>query len=224
MSPRSCPPVNTPPNEITRYPNRRFYDRSLGRYVTLPEIADRIRQGATVAVRDSRTGEDLTRTVLAQIILERFPERMRLFPAPLLHWILRADDLAAQWMQTYLEQGIALFQAGTQASPIGPESTPPVAGAVPDWLQKLWTPWPGGTGAAPPAATSTPADPGARTANARPVRQPAPPDPVQPPSARESSERLHTRIEELEQRLRELEGRLPAVPRRSPATRPKSRG
>src|SRR3954470_12265222 len=44
---------------IIRYPNRRLYDRSLGRYVTLKDVEDTIRQGRTVSVRDSKTGEDL---------------------------------------------------------------------------------------------------------------------------------------------------------------------
>src|SRR5262245_48844890 len=60
---------------ITRYPNRRLYDRSQTRYVTLPEIAELVRKGRTVTVRDSKTGEDLTRSILTQIILEHHPER-----------------------------------------------------------------------------------------------------------------------------------------------------
>jgi polyhydroxyalkanoate synthesis regulator protein len=46
-------PAEAEPVPITRYPNRRLYDRSQGRYVTLPEIAELVRRGKTVSVRDS---------------------------------------------------------------------------------------------------------------------------------------------------------------------------
>lgn len=47
--------------EITRYPNRRLYDRSTGQYVTLQELEERVRQGQNIAVTDSKSGDDLTR-------------------------------------------------------------------------------------------------------------------------------------------------------------------
>lgn len=55
---------------IKKYPNRRLYDTSSGRYVNLEEVALLIRRGAGVQVVDARTGEDLTRVVLTQIIVE----------------------------------------------------------------------------------------------------------------------------------------------------------
>src|SRR5262249_47652548 len=76
---------------VIRYPNRMLYDRSRGRYVTLHDIEDTVRRGSTVIIRDSRTGTDLTRSLLTQIILERHPERMELLPITLLHLIIRTD-------------------------------------------------------------------------------------------------------------------------------------
>src|SRR3954454_5444820 len=86
---------------IVRYPNRRFYDRSQGRYVTLPEIAAMVRDGKAVSVRDSKTDEDLTSTVLMQIILEHHPERMGLLPVPVLHLMLRTNGVVLGLLREY---------------------------------------------------------------------------------------------------------------------------
>lgn len=61
---------SAPRIRITKYENRRLYDTSRSRYVNLEELAAMIRSGADVEVVDARTGEDLTRSVLTQIILE----------------------------------------------------------------------------------------------------------------------------------------------------------
>lgn len=55
---------------IRKYPNRRLYDSGTSRYVTLSEIKQLVMQGDSFVVQDARTGEDLTRTILLQIILE----------------------------------------------------------------------------------------------------------------------------------------------------------
>jgi polyhydroxyalkanoate synthesis repressor PhaR len=98
------------PIQIRRYPNRRFYDRSRRQYVTLGDIEELVREGRTIEVQDSRTGEDLTRQVLAQILLERHPDKMELFPAALLHGLLRANDLATDFWQAYLRQAMLTLE------------------------------------------------------------------------------------------------------------------
>ncbi|HRO64582.1 polyhydroxyalkanoate synthesis repressor PhaR, partial [Thermomonas sp.] len=55
---------------IKKYPNRRLYDTSTSTYVTLAEVRQLVMNGETVAVRDAKSGEDLTRSILLQIILE----------------------------------------------------------------------------------------------------------------------------------------------------------
>jgi len=55
---------------IKKYENRRVYDTSKSRYVNLEDLAELIREGADVQVVDAKTGEDLTRVTLTQIILE----------------------------------------------------------------------------------------------------------------------------------------------------------
>ncbi|MEQ9317110.1 MAG: polyhydroxyalkanoate synthesis repressor PhaR [Henriciella sp.] len=56
---------------IKKYANRRLYDTSTSSYVTLDHLADLVRREVDFEVRDAKTGEDLTRSVLTQIIFER---------------------------------------------------------------------------------------------------------------------------------------------------------
>jgi polyhydroxyalkanoate synthesis repressor PhaR len=105
---------------ITRYPNRRLYDRSQARYVTLPEIAELVRQGRTVTVRDSKTGEDLTRSILTQIILEHHPERMDLFPVSVLNSIIRANDTALGFLREYLERSRTYLEMLQRPAAVNP--------------------------------------------------------------------------------------------------------
>jgi len=105
---------------IKRYPNRRFYDRSRRKYVTLQDIEDLVRQGHTLDVRDSKSDEDLTRVVLTQILIERHPERMDMFPIAFLHLMLRANDLALEFLRVFMRLSLATlenFQASRRLSP-----------------------------------------------------------------------------------------------------------
>ena len=108
--------------DITRYPNRRLYDRSRKAYVTLGDIEEIVLSGRDIRVRDSKSEEDLTRVILTQIILERHPERMRMFPVAFLHNILRADQISLDWMTAYLGQAKSIMDAFPGA--IGPSLVP----------------------------------------------------------------------------------------------------
>jgi polyhydroxyalkanoate synthesis repressor PhaR len=110
--------------EITRYPNRRLYDRSRGKYVTVQEIADTIRQGKTVSVRDSKTGADLTRSLLTQIILEQYPERMELFPVAVLHSMIRANTAVLGLLRDYFRQGLAYLEMLQRSAAVNPFVAP----------------------------------------------------------------------------------------------------
>lgn len=79
---------------IKKYPNRRLYDTSSGRYVNLEDVASMIRQGTDVQVVDARTGEDLTRVVLTQIIVEDVKEKPAGLPLELLRQLVMATDRA----------------------------------------------------------------------------------------------------------------------------------
>ena len=131
--------MSTEPIQIRRYPNRRFYDRSRSCYITLGDIENLVLQGRTIAVEDSRSGEDLTRRVLAQILLERHPEKIELFPAALLQSLLRANDLAMDLWGACLRQALLVVE-GLQR-PLSPMNlaTPWVSTFLPGWLAPTLT-------------------------------------------------------------------------------------
>ena len=87
---------------IKRYPNRRLYDLSAAKYVNLADIAAAVRRGAGIKVVDSRTGEDLTRVILSQIIVEDAREQPGL-PLELLRQLIVASDRAGrEFLMWYL--------------------------------------------------------------------------------------------------------------------------
>jgi polyhydroxyalkanoate synthesis repressor PhaR len=126
--------MSTEPIQIRRYPNRRFYDRSRSCYITLGDIEDLVLEGRTIVVQDSRTGEDLTRQILTQILLERHPEKIELFPAALLQGLLRANDLAMDLWRAHLRQALLVLE-GLQR-PLTTMNLPA------PWLPPLLPGWP----------------------------------------------------------------------------------
>ena len=91
---------------IKRYPNRRYYARNTSKYVSLKEIEDMVQDGKTVEIRDSQTGDDMTQAVLTQIIMERHPEKMSLFPTDMLHFILRSNDVMSGLLGDYFRHSL----------------------------------------------------------------------------------------------------------------------
>jgi polyhydroxyalkanoate synthesis repressor PhaR len=124
MASKQKPARPGPPPEpvrITRYPNRRLYDWNQKRYVRLEEVADIVRRGGTIVVRDSKTGEDLTRTMLTQIILEYHPERMDLFPINVLNAMIRTNEGVLEFLRDYFRQALAyldMFQRQGTVNPL----------------------------------------------------------------------------------------------------------
>lgn len=110
------------PIKIKRYPNRRFYATHISSYISLAEIEDLIREGRTVEIRDSQTGEDLTRTILTQIIVDRHPDKVSLFPSAMLHFILRANNITSDFLRDYLRNSVTylefLQQHGSGSTPL----------------------------------------------------------------------------------------------------------
>jgi len=95
---------------LRKYPNRRYYDTSRSRYVTLEEIYALIREGHDVEVCDSKTGEDITVKVLAQIILEHDSPKLGIFPVPLLHQLIRTNEpLVRDFVDKYFNQALTAF-------------------------------------------------------------------------------------------------------------------
>ncbi len=63
------------PRVIKKYPNRRLYDTELSRYITLADLRDRVVEGVDFVVQDANSGEDITRSILLQIITEQEASR-----------------------------------------------------------------------------------------------------------------------------------------------------
>ena len=102
--------MSNEPIRIKRYPNRRFYASHTSRYVSLPEIEQMIRDGATVEIIDSQSGEDLTRSVLVQIIAEKHPDKIAMFPTAMLHSMLRANEVVTEFLQTYFSNALTYLE------------------------------------------------------------------------------------------------------------------
>ena len=92
--------------KITRYPNRRFYDHNASSYVSLEEIEELVTTGKSIEVRDSQTGDDLTRVVLARIIMERQPDKMQLFPIDMLHFMVRSNTVMSDFLRDYFRHAL----------------------------------------------------------------------------------------------------------------------
>jgi polyhydroxyalkanoate synthesis repressor PhaR len=99
---------------IKKYGNRRLYDGEASRYVTLGEIATKIRKGVEVRVVDAKTGADLTQPTLAQVILED-RNAGQLLPIPLLHQLIRmGDDALADFLGRYVTRALELYLQARQ--------------------------------------------------------------------------------------------------------------
>lgn len=87
---------NSKPVVIKKYGNRRLYNTAESRYVNLDEVAQMIRDGKSVQVVDANTGEDLTRLILTQIIVEDAKAPESGFPLDLLRQMVVASGKLTQ--------------------------------------------------------------------------------------------------------------------------------
>ncbi len=92
---------------IKKYPNRRLYDTNTSSYITLSEIKQLVMENEPCVVVDAKTGDDLTRSILLQIILEEEANGSPMFTAPVLANIIRFYGHAMQGlMGGYLEKNM----------------------------------------------------------------------------------------------------------------------
>jgi polyhydroxyalkanoate synthesis repressor PhaR len=95
---------------LKKYPNRRLYDTQTSSYITLADVKQMVLAAEPFEVRDAKTGEELTRSILLQIILEEETGGMPMFSAQTLAQIIRFYGHAMQGaMGTLLERNMALF-------------------------------------------------------------------------------------------------------------------
>ena len=95
---------------IKKYPNRRLYDTEISSYITLEEVRQLVLDNEEFEVRDAKTGDDLTRSVLLQIISEHEERGQPMFTTHLLSQIIRFyGDSLQGFMGSYLERSMQMF-------------------------------------------------------------------------------------------------------------------
>ena len=95
---------------IKKYPNRRLYDTDTSSYITLAEVKALVMDSEPFVVRDAKTNEDLTRSILLQIILEEETAGVPIFTEQVLANIIRFYGHAMQdFMGSYLEKNVQIF-------------------------------------------------------------------------------------------------------------------
>ena len=95
---------------LKKYPNRRLYDTQTSSYITLADVKQMVLSGEDFEVRDAKTGEDLTRGILLQIILEEESGGVPMFTTPALAQIIRFYGNAMQGvMGTMIEKNLQAF-------------------------------------------------------------------------------------------------------------------
>ncbi|MCA0400666.1 MAG: polyhydroxyalkanoate synthesis repressor PhaR [Proteobacteria bacterium] len=103
------------PITIKKYANRRLYHTGTSSYVTLEDLALMVRQGEEFVVTDAKTGEDITRSVLTQIIFEQENKGQFLLPIAFLRQLIQfyGDNMQAL-VPRYLEFSLGQFMAEQQ--------------------------------------------------------------------------------------------------------------
>jgi len=98
------------PTIIKKYANRRLYHTGTSTYVTLEDLARMVKSGEDFVVTDAKTGEDITRAVLGQIIFEQEGRGQHLLPISFLRQLIRfyGDQMQAL-LPTYLESSLSAF-------------------------------------------------------------------------------------------------------------------
>ena len=95
---------------IKKYPNRRLYDTEISSYITIEDVRQLIIDGETFEVRDAKTGDDLTRQVLLQIIAEHEQDGQPMLSTQLLSHLIRFyGDSLQGFMGNYLERSMQVF-------------------------------------------------------------------------------------------------------------------
>ena len=130
-----------PPIVVKKYANRRLYNTETSSYVTLDDLAAMVRDGRDFVVYDAKSGEDLTRSVLTQIIVEQEGKGQSMLPTSVLRQLigLYGDNLQSL-VPRYLEAAMASFtqqqdqMRDTLSKTMG--GFMPFPGAVPD-LQEV---------------------------------------------------------------------------------------
>lgn len=103
------------PVVIKKYANRRLYDTETSAYITLEDLCDRVKDGKEFVVLDAKTGQDLTRQVLTQIIFEQETKGYQILPTSFLRSVIRFYDNKMQGvLQQYLDASMSTFMSNQE--------------------------------------------------------------------------------------------------------------
>src|SRR6266851_3494464 len=138
-------PLTTDPTpkrlEIKKYANRRYYDATHSRHLTLDEIRTLVQQGHDLRVVDARTAADITAQVLTQIILELDTPKLDSLPVPLLLRLIRMNDqLVKDFIEKYFNQALKSFfdyQQQLEEQMRRAHGLPPLFPAVSAWTKAV---------------------------------------------------------------------------------------
>jgi polyhydroxyalkanoate synthesis repressor PhaR len=129
---------------IKKYPNRRLYDTTESRYITLADIRDLVLQKTEFTVIDKKSGDDITRTILLQVISEQEQHGDAVMSQDFLSQVIRSyGKVMPGFMAKYLEQSMKLFltqQQNLRGQVKKVVGVDPVA-AVADIAQKNFSRW-----------------------------------------------------------------------------------
>lgn len=192
---------------VKKYANRRLYNTATSSYVTLDELAQMVRAGQDFVVYDAKTGDDITRSVLTQIILEEDAKGRNLLPIGFLRQLIGFyDDHLQAFLPRYLEMSMENFarhqdqiraymeQTFGRFFPFGQlEDMARQNLAMFQRAASMFGPFPGSPGGAPPAD-----------------RNESPPEPAPPVPPRDD---LGTQMKELESRLEAMQRQLEQLAR-----------
>lgn len=174
---------------LKKYPNRRYYDATHSRHLTLEEIRTLIQQGYDIEVVDAKTNKDITAQVLTQIILELDTPKLDSLPVPLLVRLIRMNDLLIKdFIEKYFNQALKSFLEYQRQFEEQIRRTHGLPSAIPSvaaWTKAMFQPFAGAfTGGSnePPSESSI-----------------APQNPGEDENLREVVQELRRQIEELKQ-------------------------
>ena len=217
--PESGPGAKPAPVVIKKYANRRLYNTSTSMYVTLDHLSQMVKEKTEFVVYDAKTGEDITRSVLTQIIFEEESKSgQNLLPISFLRQLIAfyGDNLQGLVPQ-YLDMSMQAFarnQEQMRAAMQNAFGFKPFSGledaarqnmAMFQQAMKMMNPFMAGM------ATGASATPPASPPNARTDDPPAPVAPVAPPPTPSEPAASGQGLDELRRKLEELQAQLSAL-------------
>jgi polyhydroxyalkanoate synthesis repressor PhaR len=117
------------PVTIKKYANRRMYDATNSRYVNLVQIAEMIKAGEIVEVVEAGNGEDITKVILTQIILEEEKGQRNLLPTEFLHELIKyGESTSGDFLRSFLASGFEAYK----------EAQEQMTSTFRNWIPPLW--------------------------------------------------------------------------------------